>query len=159
MYFPDFKHSILLFSPFLLQVGAMLIHAYVTASTILFITLVSFSYLLLIIALWQNRSIPGFRIFLIGTIANALVIWLNEGRMPVSLEAIYMAGLETYIPALQEGMTKHQLMDDQTILWFLGDVIPLNRPYLQHEIISIGDVLQSIGITLLIWKMFRGYRF
>jgi hypothetical protein len=153
---PEFHMPILLLLPFVLQISAMLMHSYMNASELLFLSLVNLSYLLLIIALWQNRHIPGFLVFLIGTIGNALVIWFNEGRMPVSIEALRMAGLDNYIPLLKEGVTKHQLMDEQTNLSFLGDIIPLNRPYAEHQIISIGDVVQSIGITLLVWNTLGG---
>jgi hypothetical protein len=159
IHLPEFNRPLWLIAPFLVQLAAMSIHSYLSQSVFLFLSLVNFSYLLLIFALWQNRHIPGFRIFLIGTIANALVIWFNNGRMPVSLEAIHFAGLESYIPALVRGVTKHQLMDDHTVLWFLGDIIPFSRPYAEHSILSIGDVFQSSGIALLIWKLIRGYNF
>jgi hypothetical protein len=156
---PDFQNPLLLILPFIMQVSAMLIHSYITTNTYLFLSIVNLSYFLLLMVLWNNRHVPGFLIFMVGALANALVIWSNDGRMPVSIEAMNQAGLESYIPALQEGLDKHQLMDNQTNLPWLGDWIPLIRPYGEHQVISIGDVIQSTGITLLVWYIFSGNKF
>lgn len=156
---PSFHYPIFLIVPFFIQIGSMQLLDTGRLSEALFTVLINLSYLLLLISLWMNRHIPGFGIFFVGVLANSLVIWLNDGRMPVSVDALYAAGLENLIPELKVGLTKHQLMSDSTVLSVLGDWIPLNRPYGEHEIISIGDVLQSTGIAFLIGKIIRGHKF
>lgn len=159
--FPSFRYPYLLIAPFFIQIAAMLVYSRLTDSAFLFLLLVNMSYLLLILSLWMNRHIPGFTIFMVGAIANALVFWLNDGRMPVSPDALIATGWDELIPELQNqtGFDKHQLLNKGTNLPFLADIIPLNRIYGSNEVISIGDVIQSSGIAYLIWNMVTGKKF
>jgi hypothetical protein len=149
---PNFKRPVLLVLPLILQITAMLMNEWLLVPSSLFLVMVGGSYALLMAGLWFNRQIPGFSLFLIGTLANALVIWLNGGRMPVSLDALHTLQLQDYIPLLIEGTTKHTVLDDQTVLPFLGDIIPLARPIGDQAVISIGDILQSLGIARFLWR-------
>jgi hypothetical protein len=95
--------------------------------------------------LWVNRQQPGFYYILIGVFLNFLVMAINGGRMPVSLEAASVLD-PSYSEVLQSGIyAKHQLLNSATHLGFLGDIIPLSNPYPWHKIISIGDVIMNIG--------------
>jgi hypothetical protein len=48
---------------------------------------------------------------------------------------------------------KHEIAGPDTVLPFLGDVIPL--PYLSR-IISVGDVVLAIGIAILVYRRTMG---
>jgi hypothetical protein len=107
-------------------------------------------YILGLIFLLLNRRNPGFILIFIGVLLNFLPIVLNVGRMPVSLKAA--AVLEPgYLDVLKKGLyAKHTLLTNSTRLGFLGDVIPLTKPYPKSQIISIGDIIMNIGIFLYI---------
>lgn len=106
------------------------------------------SYIILLYGIWFNRSLPGFKLMGVGTFMNFLVITGNGGRMPVSTEALEMIGLSSLIPELAEGVTKHQIVTEETVLWFLADVIPMNFPYvLDQMVISLGDIAITLGIS------------
>lgn len=108
-------------------------------------------YIIGMIFLWMNRDHKGFPAILIGVFLNFLVMAVNGGRMPVSLQAASV--LEPhYVDMLQNStaITKHYLMDASTRLSFLGDIIPLSSPYPRTQAISIGDVVMNIGIYLFI---------
>jgi hypothetical protein len=95
--------------------------------------------------LWINRKQAGFNYILIGVFLNFLVMAINGGRMPVSLEAASILD-PFYAEILKSGIyAKHQLLSDSTYLGFLGDIIPLSSPYPREKIISIGDVIMNIG--------------
>jgi hypothetical protein len=95
--------------------------------------------------LWVNRNQPGFNYILIGVFLNFLVMAINGGRMPVSLESALILD-PSYAEALQGGIyAKHQLLTNATRLGFLGDIIPLSNPYPNAKVISIGDVIMNIG--------------
>ncbi|WP_223592284.1 DUF5317 domain-containing protein [Neobacillus bataviensis] len=107
-------------------------------------------YVLGLIFLFLNRKNPGFLLILIGVFLNFLVMVINGGRMPVSLEAASILD-PSYMDALKEGLAaKHQILTQSTYLGFLGDIIPLSKPYPRTQIISIGDVVMNIGIFLFI---------
>ena len=101
--------------------------------------------------LWMNRQNKGFTIILIGVFLNFLVMAVNGGRMPVSLDAAQVLG-PYYTELLSSGdaVYKHYMLDASTRLSFLGDIIPLSNPYPRTQVISIGDVVMNLGIFLYI---------
>ncbi|MBE3577043.1 MAG: DUF5317 domain-containing protein [Limnochordales bacterium] len=114
------------------------------------------SYILLLAAVALNWREPAFRLIGMGLLLNLLVIAANEGRMPVSPEAVARAGL----PPLPDDpsvyvTSPHTRMDADTRLWFLGDVFPVSIPYRRPRVISIGDLLLAAGI---VWLVVRGMR-
>ncbi|MBM7618423.1 hypothetical protein JOC95_000265 [Bacillus tianshenii] len=106
--------------------------------------------------LWLNRHHPGFVVIFIGVFLNFLVMALNGGRMPVSIEA--SAVLDPYfVEALKNGLYgKHAAITESTRLAFLGDIIPLSAPYPREQIISIGDVIMNIGVFFFIQYLMIG---
>lgn len=107
-------------------------------------------YVLGLVFLFLNRKNEGFLLIFVGVFLNFLVMIINGGRMPVSGEAATVLNPE-YVQALKDGLyAKHELMAQTTNLKFLGDIIPLSKPYPRTQIISIGDVIMNIGIFLFI---------
>ncbi|MFD0826985.1 DUF5317 domain-containing protein [Neobacillus sp. M.A.Huq-85] len=100
--------------------------------------------------LWMNRKNPGFLLILAGVFLNFLVMVMNGGRMPVSLEAATVLD-PSYVTALKEGLyAKHTMLTSSTHLGILGDIIPITKPYPRTQIISIGDIIMNIGIFFFI---------
>ncbi|NMO96359.1 DUF5317 domain-containing protein [Paenibacillus lemnae] len=101
--------------------------------------------------LWMNRQYKGFPIILIGVFLNFLVMAVNGGRMPVSLQAASVLD-PYYLDMLKNStvVTKHYLMDASTRLPFLGDIIPLSSPYPRTQAISLGDIIMNVGIFFYI---------
>jgi hypothetical protein len=107
-------------------------------------------YVLGLLFLYMNRKNPGFLLILIGVFLNFLVMALNGGRMPVSLDAASVLD-PGYIEVLKESLyAKHIMLTSSTYLGFLGDVIPISDPYPRTQIISIGDIIMNIGIFFFI---------
>ncbi|MBM7606300.1 hypothetical protein JOC75_004348 [Metabacillus crassostreae] len=100
--------------------------------------------------LWINRHHSHFKFIFFGVLLNFIVMLLNGGRMPVSYEAALLLD-PYYLETTKDSLyAKHALMNDSTILSFLGDIIPLKAPYPREQIISIGDVIMNIGAFLSI---------
>jgi hypothetical protein len=107
-------------------------------------------YIIGLIFLFLNRRNPGFILIFIGVFLNFIVMVLNGGRMPVSVEAAAVLD-PGYIQALKESLyAKHAMLTSTTHLGFLGDVIPISDPYPRTQIISIGDIIMNIGIFFFI---------
>jgi len=109
------------------------------------------SYVLLLWALSRNLQSWGIRILLLGVLLNFLAIVANSGLMPVSPEARLWAGksaigVSEFGKVLPEG-TGILLPIDQTNLWLLSDIIPVN---LIHAVLSVGDVLIVFGLLSFI---------
>jgi hypothetical protein len=99
--------------------------------------------------LFLNRKEKGFWWIFVGVALNFLVMLVNGGKMPVSLEAASVLD-PVYSEMLKNGtvVSKHILLTDSTRLPFLGDIIPLTSPYPRSQVISIGDVIMNVGIFI-----------
>ncbi|MEN6521183.1 MAG: DUF5317 domain-containing protein [Armatimonadota bacterium] len=107
---------------------------------------------------WENRKLPGMKWFLAGWVLNLFPIAFNAGKMPVSVKAATIAGVEDVLTR-SEGM-RHIVMSGSTRFNFLGDIVPVPKlitdalPGVLSKvfsgIFSIGDVLMAIGIFILI---------
>jgi len=107
------------------------------------------SYTLLLFALLRNIHIWGARIIAFGTFLNFLAIIANQGFMPVSPYARYLAG-KTLLELSSDGIALTGscgvvLPIDQTTLWLLTDIIPVSSV---RTVFSIGDVIIGVGILV-----------
>ncbi|MGH2751478.1 MAG: DUF5317 family protein [Actinomycetota bacterium] len=95
-----------------------------------------------------NRALPGLVIAAAGLVMNLAVISSN-GAMPVSADAARAAGAERI--EISESALKHELLDDDTRLGFLADIIPL--PGL--GVWSLGDFVLAAGLAVLAYARTR----
>ncbi len=146
----DLKVPALVFAGLGLQVSAEIVAALFypeLGAGALGIAILMLSYLCLIGFLAINRTLPGALVLAGGLALNMFVIGLN-GAMPVSLRAARAAGIES--AKFLEAAVKHEAMTDESILGFMGDVIPVP---LIGTVVSIGDVLIGIGIFILVSRV------
>jgi hypothetical protein len=109
------------------------------------------SYLLLLVVIALNRRVPAARVMTAGLLLNLIVVGTNAG-MPVSAEAVRVAGGEA--SSLYGDSAKHHLMTDEDVLTFLGDVIPVPKPF--GIVLSIGDVFLYGGMAWFVFQVMRG---
>lgn len=101
-------------------------------------------YTLLAMFVYFNRKDKYIVLMGLGFFLNAIPIFLNGGAMPVSTKAATAAGLSLNMS--KEGL--YTLINENTRVWFLGDIIPLT--FLRNFAISIGDILALLGLMLFI---------
>lgn len=89
-----------------------------------------------------NLTLPGAWLIATGVGANALVVTVNGGAMPVAREAAAVAGrLQPFDPL-------HEELNQFTLLPMLSDVIPF--PLL--GVYSVGDAVLALGVFLLTFR-------
>lgn len=111
------------------------------------------SYIGLVVFCILNNKIAGIRWALVGTVANFLVMSLNGLRMPAYLPAVKAMAPQT-VPALIHGdYLKSIAMTAHTHLNFLADIF--NVSILTPNLVSIGDLLFSLGIILFLQHAMR----
>ncbi|MCR4424673.1 MAG: DUF5317 domain-containing protein [Firmicutes bacterium] len=105
--------------------------------------------------LWVNRHLPGVSLALAGLTLNSVVMAANGGLMPVSEWAATASGQGAYISELVSGQSpRHIMLNPQTRLPALADIIPVPPPYPWPRVLSIGDILLFSGIArFTIWGM------
>lgn len=82
----------------------------------------------------------------LGIACNILVIGLN-GAMPVSVRATSELGsTRAESQAALEEACLHEPLDEDTLLPFLADVMPIPGPSWQRGVVSVGDWLLAFGL-------------
>ena len=107
---------------------------------------------LLLVALWANRGYPGMSLAFIGVLANAIVIVVNGGYMPVYLPSLELAGLTPADLTTSLHVPLGPALD-ATFLLHLGpfaDVIPIPFPLIQN-VASIGDAFLTLGLAFFLF--------
>lgn len=113
--------------------------------------MIIFSYIVLLLAVWYNKTLKGIKIIALGIIFNFIVIVANGGHMPVLLSSLYKVGLNDFALVLKEGTyITHILISEETLFRFLADVIPLSPPSPDPSVVSAGDFLMFYGVFVLI---------
>lgn len=116
---------------------------------------VCMQYLLLFLFIWFNRNLPYIWIIGIGTFLNALVILLNSGSMPLIDISPYIGATETPSQYLLDGkLLSYHIINENTKLWFLGDIIWVPSPF--RAFASIGDIFLYGGVLLLLQHIIAG---
>lgn len=119
------------------------------------ISLIGYGLLLVFIILNLKRY-WGMWLCYLGTLLNMLVIFLNKGRMPVTITWAEQAGFTETVEALQSGMVfGHQVLNKAHVLRGLSDIWNLGPSYPFPKTFSVGDVILDLGILLICWQIAR----
>jgi MFS family permease len=110
------------------------------------------SYLLLIGFFLLNIRLPGFWLVGFGLVANALVIAINGGRMPISLHTWRATGAPALLITATGSSNNNTLAGPGTHLGWLGDVFPLPQALPLATAISIGDILMLMGMVAFVYR-------
>jgi hypothetical protein len=101
-------------------------------------------YTSLFVFIYQNRYNKWMLLMGAGVLLNALPIFFNGGAMPVSSTIINQLGMTQNVSS--EGL--YVIIDANTKLFFLGDIIALKYP--RTYVASIGDIVEVIAIAAFI---------
>jgi hypothetical protein len=132
------------------------ISRFVPETFVPFIQITSMLGLLVFVA--RNFLVPGFWALGFGLLSNFLVILMNGGWMPVSLQTLSRltsSKPETYWQiGTRLGYSKDYIMavEDTKLVW-LSDVLTLPQWFPYKFAFSVGDVLISIGTLILLWSL------
>lgn len=112
------------------------------------------SMLILIVWVAANWRVPGMLLMAAGLLTNTAAIAANGGYMPTSLETVQLANaLDTYGAG---GTANNSRILENPRLWLLTDIIPVPDAVPVGGVLSIGDVLLTIGASLLCYRAIRG---
>lgn len=104
-----------------------------------------------IIAL-MNFEKMGMKILLLGLVLNLLIMGMSDFKMPIDAVKMSDLGYASFIESMNNGdVVNYVALDDAHGLGvFLGKVIALPKAYPLAKMISIGDVIISLGIAFII---------
>jgi len=105
-------------------------------------------YVAALAVLWQNRGHRWMLFIFAGLALNGLVIVLNGGRMPLSIDALTRVAQLAASPLLSGGDAYHVFVGPGTRLRARGDVLPVGFAG-RGAVLSPGDVLLGIGYAIV----------
>lgn len=114
------------------------------------------SYFILLVFILLNWRVWQIPFMALGMALNLLVIWVNGGFMPASVESLNRAGKTEVANSLLENGTYGNVieMTDSTALDFLGDWLFLPNWFPFSTAFSLGDTIIVIGLVLFFgWGM------
>lgn len=115
---------------------------------------------LIIITLLINLNKKAIWIILIGAILNFIVVFMNGFKMPIYFEGLKLAGLKHMIDGIVSGDITNYMPLHEVTNWtkHLGKYIVIPKPYPMAKVISIGDIIMSLGIILFVQgEMIKSY--
>ncbi|MGX8796326.1 DUF5317 domain-containing protein [Fusibacter sp. JL298sf-3] len=104
-----------------------------------------------------NIQRRGMKLIFIGTLLNLIVMAVYGGRMPIDIEHMRLLGYSSFAESVLDGTVVNYIdvASVQGVFQYLGKVVPLPSFYPLAKVISIGDIVVSIGICLLIQNEMR----
>jgi hypothetical protein len=114
-----------------------------------------------LLTLWValNRRVPGMVLMALGLLCNFAAIVANDGYMPVSPASASFAG--TISRYHDEGGTRSNnsvASDEGVRLWLLTDILPVPQQVPFANVLSIGDVILTVGAGVLCYRTVRSPR-
>ncbi|HHV96569.1 MAG TPA: DUF5317 domain-containing protein [Clostridiaceae bacterium] len=108
------------------------------------------SYILILIFISINYKVPGIAVIGVGILLNAIVIILNRGHMPASIESFSASSIGKHADLLKQGesINNSKAITAETILPWLGDIFVIPSYIPLSNVFSIGDVIIAIGVCI-----------
>ncbi|WP_053955803.1 DUF5317 domain-containing protein [Inediibacterium massiliense] len=110
------------------------------------------SLLCMSLVIFLNRDRKGSSALFVGVVLNLLVIVINKGRMPISIDSLEFAGNELLIEEIKKGEMVRYIASGEAVSFSqaLGKYITVPKPYPFAKVLSIGDLFMTLGVILFI---------
>jgi len=107
---------------------------------------------LMVVVLFLNLDKSGIWFIIPGAILNLIAVGLNEFRMPIDFNGLEYAGLTGVIETITDGSLINLVNVDQAfgMTGYLGKFIALPSIYPFAKVLSMGDILLTVGIVILV---------
>lgn len=124
---------------------------------------ISFSaMILMLLVVCINLDKKGFWLIALGAVMNILAMSFNGLLMPVSLESMNYIGLTDVVEAVKTGQVVNYMSIQEVAHWsqYLGKTLSLPKMYPLAKVISIGDLIMSLGVFWFTQtEMLQAYHF
>jgi hypothetical protein len=99
-----------------------------------------------------NHEKSGVKLMMFGGVINLLIMGMNDFRMPVPVARMAASGMQSLAESIGGGsILNYTDMSSASFLApYLGKIIMLPAWYPLNRLISVGDIIMSIGIILLV---------
>jgi len=152
----SFVHPWLIFLSIVLETCLILLSKYnISLDRFAVFICITVQYILLFAFVLFNRNLPYIWLIGTGSLLNSLVILLNKGTMPLAGSYLDFGKTNPAYDFLLNGnLPLYHIIDENTVLWFLGDIIRIPSPF--SAFMSIGDIILYAGVFLMLQSIIAG---
>ena len=99
-----------------------------------------------------NFNKMGMKIIFLGLMLNLIIMGLNDYLMPIDTVEMATLGFDSFVESLKNGNVINYMDVNQAVpvSQYLGKVIALPDFYPLAKVLSIGDIIISVGIVWVI---------
>lgn len=109
------------------------------------------SMVVMVLVVVLNLDKKGVWLILLGGLFNIALMLMNGMKMPVMMETLDSAGLTALYQGITDGsIVNYVASDAEGIMRIFTKFIPIPKPYPLPKILSIGDIMMSIGLLMMI---------
>ncbi len=109
--------------------------------------LMFFSMIIMLIVLALNLDKKGVWLVLIGGVLNVIFMLINNFKMPVSMSGLEAAGMTSLYEGIIDGSVINYIAAETSgVMQFISKFIIIPKPYPFPRILSVGDILMTIGL-------------
>lgn len=154
----DFNMPILAYLSAFFYIGIIIMNlGLLDLSSFLYSIFLLVSYILIGLFIIANISKKYMFIPLIGFFLNFISFIFNGFKFPISSDAALLVYGSEIHNLLVEGKIKYFIPAENSTLSFLGIIFPINK-FFSITILSIGDILISFGIILIVQSIISDKR-
>lgn len=109
------------------------------------------SMLLVLLVVLLNLDKKGVWLILIGGLFNIGIMVFNGFKMPVVMSTLESAGLTTLFEGITDGSIVNYIAAETSgMMTVFTKFIPIPKPYPFPKILTLGDILMTLGIFMMI---------
>lgn len=99
-----------------------------------------------------NHEKGGVKLIMFGGAINLLIMGINHFRMPVPISRMVDSGMASLAESVGAGSVINymDMANANSLAPYLGKIIVMPAWYPLNRLISVGDIIMSIGIILLV---------
>lgn len=151
--YADFNMSLIIYISALFYISIIVMNlGLLDFNTFLYTIFILISYILAGIFIIANISKKYMFVPLIGLCSNLICFIANGFKFPISSEAVLKFYGNEMFELLKSGKIRFYIPVENASMTFLGNIIPINRIF-SATLISIGDIIISIGIVLIVQEI------
>ncbi|RKD23568.1 hypothetical protein SAMN02745883_01385 [Caminicella sporogenes DSM 14501] len=115
--------------------------------------LYTFGLVLIMAVLAMNLNKKGMWIILLGVFMNFVTVVVNGFKMPIYFEGLKVAGLNNMLYMIKSGYIANYIDLHEAVGWtkYISKFIVLPKPYPLAKVMSIGDLIMSLGIIRFLY--------
>lgn len=113
-----------------------------------------------VLVAFLNRDIMGMKLLIVGLALNLVIMGMNDFAIPINTNALVELGNTTFVESVRAGeiLNYRDMAGAAGLSVLLGKVFALPNWYPMTTVLSVGDILASIAVVLIVQDSMKIHR-